>query len=195
MYIIPTTIEEVLEEFPQVDNWLDFTKTFLKKEIDLSKIEVFYSYGYFVPKSKDREKSQREAFEFQSNLHFEERFNYEMSKVKVNLTIKLGNFVLSNRLENDFVPVIITKIVKEVTKVKMTVEGEYHKNQSVIDSIPPIDKSIISYKVVRESLINQFQDDKTELDIDEILDKISDSGIQSLSPEEKEFLDKKSKGL
>jgi hypothetical protein len=195
MYIIPTTIEETLEEFPQVENWLDFMKTFLKKEIDNSRLEVFYSYGYFVPKSKDREKSQREAFEFQSTLQFEERFNFEMSKVKVNLTIKLGNFVLSNRLENGFIPVVITKIVKEVTKVKMIVEGEYHKNQSVIDSIPPIDKSIISYKVVRDSLSSQFGDEEMEFDIDQILDKISDSGIQSLSPEEKEFLDKKSKGI
>ena len=43
MYIIPTTIEETLEEFPQVENWLDFMKTFLKKEIDNSRLEVFYS--------------------------------------------------------------------------------------------------------------------------------------------------------
>jgi hypothetical protein len=32
-------------------------------------------------------------------------------------------------------------------------------------------------------------------DMDEILDKISISGIESLTPEEKEFLDKKSKDV
>lgn len=192
MFIIPTTIEEVLDEFPYIEDWITSSSNFLKKEIDREKIEFYYSYGYFVSVPEDRERYNREIKEFYSNLYFEERLNFELSKVKVNLTMRVGHFILSNRLQKGDIPIVISKIVKEITKVKMIIEGEKHCNQNIIDSIPPIDRSVISYKVVRDSLVgpNTFSD---TFDIDNLLDKISKSGIESLSKEEKEFLDKKSK--
>ena len=99
MFIIPTTIEEVLDEFPYIEDWITSSSNFLKKEIDREKIEFYYSYGYFVSVPEDRERYNREIKEFYSNLYFEERLNFELSKVKVNLTMRVGHFILSNRLQ------------------------------------------------------------------------------------------------
>jgi hypothetical protein len=93
----------------------------------------------------------------------------------------------------------ITNIVKELTKVKMMMEGEFYKDQSVIDSIPPIDPSVVSVKIIREDDIDTDYDNGDEYsesyDIDVLLDKISKNGIKSLTEQEREFLDKTSKGI
>lgn len=191
MFIIPTTIEEVLDEFPYVEEWLTLISKLLNRKINKEKIEFYYSYGYFISPDGDREEYDRQMKLFYSMLPFEERFNFEIAKVRVNLTIRVDHFMLSNRLNKGDIPELIQKIVKEITKVKMTIEGEQHNNKVIIDSIPPIDRSIISYKVIRETLTGQKE--YSDLDIDLILDKISKSGIESLTDDEKEFLDRKSK--
>jgi hypothetical protein len=92
-----------------------------------------------------------------------------------------------------FVPKNVLDIVREITKVKMTIEGEMHENQEVINSIPEIDKSIVSFEIIKDVINNDYKDQKVDFDLDSILDKIGNQGIDSLSKEEKEFLDKKSK--
>ena len=46
------------------------------------------------------------------------------------------------------IPQDIKNIVTELTKVRMMVEGEYHKNQKVINSIPEVDRNIVQYKII-----------------------------------------------
>jgi hypothetical protein len=70
-------------------------------------------------------------------------------------------------------------------------EGEYHDNQEVINSIPDVDTSIVSYEIIKDAM--HSEDSEKYFNVDEILDKISKNGLDSLSEEEKEFLDKKSK--
>jgi hypothetical protein len=53
-----------------------------------------------------------------------------LSKVR-DVDISIGSFTLINI---DVIPEQITNIVKELTKVKMMMEGEFYKDQSVIDS-------------------------------------------------------------
>jgi len=122
---------------------------------------------------------------------FDDRLKFELSKVRVNLTIRVGKFAMSNRLPKGVVPESIKEIVTEVTKVKMMLEGEYHDNQDVINSIPDIDTSIVSYEIIKDAM--HSEDSEKYFNVDEILDKISKNGLDSLSEEEKEFLDKKSK--
>jgi hypothetical protein len=38
----------------------------------------------------------------------------------------------------------------------MMMEGEFYKDQSVIDSIPPIDPSVVSVKIIREDILIQI---------------------------------------
>ena len=84
--------------------------------------------------------------------------------------------------------------VSEITKYRMMVESEFHKDQEIKDSIPPIDNTIVSIDLVR-SLISGGEETESEFDLDDVLEKISKNGIESLSDKEKEFLDRKSKEM
>lgn len=192
MNALYTTKEEVLSDFPIVTEWLEKIESNFSKNVNSDKTEFIYSYGFFLPKSKSDD-DFIQLYEKCSKMKYSERLDFELSKVRINLTIKNGNFILSDRLPKGRIPTIIREIVAEITKVKMLVEGEYHGNQDIIDSIPELDKNIISFEVIKEFIKNDTG--SVEYDIDEILDKISSQGMESLSEDEKEFLDKKSKGI
>jgi hypothetical protein len=191
MYIIDTKIERVCDEFSQVKKWVKtIHKKVLNTKLDNSKISVYYSYGFFVTKSKSDTEiiSNEEIFK----LKYKKRLKVELAKVRVDVTIRVGNFTMTNRLEKGLIPQDIKNIVTELTKVRMMVEGEYHKNKKVIDSIPEVDRNIVQYKIIKGA---EDVDMEPMFDMDLILDKISKEGIESLSPEEKDFLDKSSKHL
>jgi hypothetical protein len=195
MFTITVSKEEVLLDFPFIqDKWIDVIKKDIKVDLDESKIEFYYSYGYFIPKVDDKEKYYDDMFEKCSNMLFNERLEFELSKVRVNLTLKSGNFFISDRLPKGSMPKSIRDIVTEITKVKMLVESEYHDNDKISDSIPDIDKNIVSLEIIRD-VVNSDYSKSQKFDIDNILDKISKEGMDSLSDEEREFLDKKSKDL
>jgi len=185
---------EVLEDFPVVEQWLQNIKEYLKKDINEDKLQLFYTFGFFVPKVSDREEMYLKMYEDCSTLKYNDRLNFEMSKVRVSLSIKIGNFMMSDRLPKGIVPQIIQDIVAEITKVKMIVESEYHEDKEIIDSIPELNRDLVSFDTIRDYVKDDFNDE-LELDLDSILDKISKDGLDSLSDEEKEFLDKKSKGI
>ena len=191
MYIIDTKIERVCDEFSQVKKWVKtIHKKVLNTKLDNSKVSVYYSYGFFVTKAKSDTEiiSNDELFK----LKYKKRLKIELSKVRVDVTIRSGNLILTNRLERGLIPQDIKNIVTELTKVRMMVEGEFHKNKKVIDSIPEVDRNIVQYKIIKG---DEDVDMEPMFDMDLILDKISKEGIQSLSPEEKDFLDKSSKHL
>ncbi len=195
MFIIDTNKEDVLNDFPFIQEWIDTLQlNIIKKEIDDSKIEFYYSYGFFVPKVDNKEDLYNDMYEKCSKMLFDDRLTFELSKVRVNLTMKIGKLILSNRLDKGNIPSLLKKIVTELTKVKMTVEAEYHENKDVIDSIPEIDTNIVSFDVIRDVISSDYSESQN-FDIDSILDKISKKGVESLSDEEKEFLDKKSKDI
>lgn len=186
MYTIKAEIEKVCEEFPQTKKWLkNVHKKILNKEMDLSKVAVYYSYGFFVTKGKPVPTNE-EIF----GLKYKKRLRYELEKVRVNVYFEIGTFKMTVRLDNGLIPKDILDVVTELTKVRMLLEGEYHNNEKVIKSIPPVDTNIIQYKIIKED--GDVEVLTETFDIDKILDKISNEGIGSLTPEEKNFLDKKS---
>ena len=192
MFLLPVLKEDVLNDFPIVSEWLDIIQfSILKKQIEDSKLELYYTYDYFLPKVVNKEEFYIDLQEQYNNMLFDDRLKFELSKVRVNLTIRVGKFAMSNRLPKGVVPENIKEIVTEVTKVKMMLEGEYHDNQEVINSIPDVDTSIVSYEIIKDAM--HSEDSEKYFNVDEILDKISKNGLDSLSEEEKEFLDKKSK--
>jgi ferritin len=101
--------------------------------------------------------------------------------------------MMADRLPKGIVPEIIKDIVAEITKVKMIIESEYNEDKEITNSIPELNKDIVSFDLIKDYINNDV--DSEDLDIDSILDKISSDGFDSLSDEEKEFLDKKSKGI
>jgi hypothetical protein len=196
MFIIDVNKKEVIKDLPEVKSWIRKIKnlTLKKQKIDNSKIEFFYSYGFFSRKSEKNEDYYIKLSELTSVMLYNERLDYELKKVRVELTIKIDNFSMTDRLPKGVIPEMIYKIVSEITKVKMLVESEYHKNEDVINSIPALDRENFDIKIVRETIEEEYSDNP-DLDMDIILDKISKEGIESLSTDEKEFLDKKSKDI
>lgn len=195
MFILSAKKEDVLSDFPYVKEWIDNAQTnFIKSEIEESNMDFYYTYGFFVPKVDNREELYTDMYEKTSKMLFEDRLNFELSKVRVNLTMKIGkHFMLTNRLEKGSLPSMVKTIVTELTKVKMTIEAEYSENEEVKSSIPEIDRDIVNLEIIKDVIEKDY--DIKDFDIDDLLDKINEAGIESLSDEERDFLNKKSKDL
>lgn len=192
MNIISVDYSEVISEFEIVKDWIDTIQyKIIGKEIKEENIVTFYHYGYFLPKVQNKEDFYQHKFEQYSTMKFEDRLKEELSKVRVNVTIKIGEFMMTNRLGKGKIPKIIEDIVTEVTKYKMAIEGSIHNNLEVIDSIPDFDTSIVSIELVKE----QISREPRSYELDDILDKISEMGMESLTDEEREFLKNKSKSI
>lgn len=190
MFIVEVRIDSVLEECPFVKHWIDVLNTYIKNSnFPVSKIESYYDYGFFVPASKNTQEHYLINLQKNMNLNYDERLKVELSKVRVTLTIRLGHTMLTQRLPKGFVPKTIEEIVAEVTKVRMGIECDEHGNEEIRATIPPLSPDIIV------EFIDNTPREEPELEIDDILDKISKSGFESLSKDEKEFLDRKSKDI
>jgi hypothetical protein len=185
MIIVDVTYKKLIKELEFVDNWIDvICDTILQKDKQNCKIYPFYNYGFFVKKNSEEEVDYL-------NMKFKKRFDYEMSKVRVHVGIKIDDFMMMQKLNKGIVPKTIKDIVREITKVRMIVESKFHDNEEVTNSIPPVNSKIVKFDVAE---LDTFDfEGEISLDIDAILDKISQTGIDSLSKIEKQFLDKKSK--
>lgn len=194
MFTIYVEKEEVLNDYPEVvSKWIQSAKD-LNDSFDETKLEFYYSYGFFLPKVENKQDMYEDMFEKCSKMLFDERFEFELSKVRINLAMKMGQFFISNRMQKGSVPKLVNDIVREITKVKMLVEAEYHENYEVKNSIPELDSSVVSFEIIKD-IVNSDYSESQNFDIDSILDKISQKGMDSLSDEEKEFLNKKSKDI
>lgn len=199
MFVIDAKRKEVAKEFPIVKDWIKKIKKMkiTKTEFDKNDIEFYYSYGFFVPKSKNKEEEYLKSLDLSMAMLYPERLELELSKVRVNISMKLENFIITDRLPKGTIPQKVKDIVAEVTKVKMMVESEFSYNKIVLESIPALDKTVVDIEIVKgpEDLPIEFVSEAQTFTIDSILDKISKKGYESLSKEEKDFLDNKSKNM
>ena len=195
MFVIDVDRKEISEEFPTMKAWMKkINKLKLgEEEFDKKEAEFYYTYGFFVGKSKNTPEALQEAAEATSKMLFEERLAHELTKIRVYITMKAGEFMITDKLPKGTIPEKVKKVVAEVTKVKMSIESEYYQNQEVKDSIPELDKSIVNVEVTRKS--KEEDEEPVRFDIDAILEKIGKHGYESLSEDEKTFLDKKSREL
>ena len=191
MFIIPINKEEVCD-IPKIKKWIKnlHKLSFTEEEIQKDKVEFLCQFGFFVPKGNNSVEKLMESFEVTSKMLFEERLKFELSKVRVDIAIKYEKFFMTDRLPKDFIPEPVYKLVKELTKVKMMVESKMHDNIDVLKSIPEIDTSMINIDIFKNIAHSEI---KTEYNLDDILDKINEKGIDSLSDDEKKFLDDSSK--
>ena len=195
MFVIDVDRKEISEEFPTMKAWMKkINKLKLgEEEFDKKEAEFYYTYGFFVGKSKNTPEALQEAAEATSKMLFEERLAHELTKIRVFITMKAGEFMITDKLPKGTIPEKVKKVVAEVTKVKMSIESEYYQNQEVKDSIPELDKSIVNVEVTRKA--KDEGEEPVRFDIDAILEKIGKYGYESLSEDEKTFLDKKSREL
>jgi len=197
MFVIDAERKEVTKEFPIVKGWIKKIKKIKITESKFEKddIEFFYSYGFFVPKSKNKEEEYVKSLESAITMLYPERLELELSKVRVNVSMKLDNFIITDRLPKGTIPQRVKDIVAEVTKVKMMLESEFSYNKKVLESIPALDKTVVDIEVIKGSDEKKAVKETNSFTIDTILDKISKKGYDYLSIEEKDFLDNKSKNM
>jgi len=192
MMTIEVGYDEVQKNFPKIKKWVKKVKSLSlrKDDIDETKLKFYYSYGSFVNKkyNEDYQESLGKMFQMEYN----ERLDHELSKVRVSLTLRMGYLTISDRFQKGFIPDVVYKTVAEITKVRMLLEYEYHGYDYIKNTIPEVDNSIVSVEIIKDNIQKDFKED-ISLNIDEILDKINRNGISSLSEDEKDFLDKKSK--
>jgi hypothetical protein len=190
MYILEIKIEEVLKECPFVKDWIDVVNKYIKKSnFPTSKIQSYYDYGFFVPASKNTPEYYNLNLTKSLTMKYEERLKAELEKVRVTVTIKMGSTILTHKLPKKFIPSTVSDIIAEVTKVRMGLECDEHGKEEIRKSIPPLSPDIVI------DLIDNTPKEESDFEMDDILDKIHNTGYDSLTKEEKEFLDRKSKDL
>jgi hypothetical protein len=189
MFIIPITSDDV-KGIKKVKTWIkSLGKLSFSENIDTQEIELICQFGFFVPKNQNNISGFQQQFELTSQMKFWERFQYELSKVRVNLILKSGYTTISDRLPKSVIPDPILDIVRELTKVKMILECEFHENMEVKNSIPEIDQSIVKFDIFSDIAKSELP---ANLSVDDILDKILENGIDSLTKDEKEYLKRSS---
>jgi hypothetical protein len=193
MFTIKVTLTEVKKDYPQVlENWLDTIQNSFGKKIVEDKLELFYSAGLFAPKKEVEEDVDKIL-----KMDFAQRLDWEIAKVRIDLTLKISKFVITDRMERKFVPSVIADMIREITKLKMILEGELNGNEfGVADSVPPLQGGFFdeeSLRSVFKELVGFSANSGGSHDLDVILDKISEFGIDSLSGDEMDFLKSQSK--
>lgn len=190
MFIIPVQFKEI-SNLPKIKKWVKNIEklTFSKEEFQKDKIEFICQFGYFIPKGSNTLEKFEQMFQLVSKMKYDERLEFELKKVRVFIGAKYEKLFLSDRLPKGTIPDPIYNIIKELTKVKMMVESQMHGNVEITKSIPPVDRSIVDFDIFKDIAISEI---KQDFNLDDILDKINEKGINSLSDEEKKFLDNNS---
>lgn len=179
MNLLKIDVEKFKKDLPIIEDWISVfcEKIINKPKVDCD-ISLYFSYGFFVLKNKTNLPNELE-------MKYEERSKYELSKVKSNIILVIDDFTFVKKMERGFLPENISKFILEILKYKMKFEYKFHQNEEILKSIPELDESID----IKFENFSQGDYIDYELDVDVILDKISQNGIESLTKEEKNFLD------
>lgn len=100
------------------------------KDMDINKIYWTYSFSYVRKKSENTPEYYENLFK----MPFEERFEVELKKVRVNISLTAGYFYITDRVSN--ISESIKETVKAITMQKMVNEQEFIGDEGVLNSIP-----------------------------------------------------------
>lgn len=198
MNTIKVTREDVERDYPAIYN--EFveslrTSNSLSRKMDLEKAKWFYTWGSFVKKAKTN--ADKILKDLKTNdkfgMMFDERLELELSKIRINVTMEAGKFLRGDRARKMLdIPEPIKDLVTETTKIQMILEQRQHNNQNVVNSIPEINNDIIPREQLATLLGEEgieAVEEVEELNVDTILEKITKTGLDSLTDKEREFLD------
>lgn len=182
----PDTINKMLEELKISD------ENSLLKDVD------FFYYWTILP---DTDKMS----EYKHLLFFSERLEYELNKVIVEIYIRHKKYIRGEDVSDLIKAKSIREELSRIIVTSMIIEQRVFKNKEVMDSIPsniePIENKLFGIDIKPENLNLDFLDDYYDYEdnidevytLDEILEKISKHGIESLTHNEKKILDGLSK--
>lgn len=179
MYVIEVDFECVLAEYPDcVDGFIDSLECSPgknKDKIDYNKIKFFYHFGFFKTKSAKNDETKYK-------LVYEDRLKLELSKVRLDISMESGKFIIQDRFDNT--SSLVSVIVADIVKSMIYAEQLHFKDPIVMDSI----REYIKLREEEEEEDRPLED----YELDDILDKISAKGMESLTSKELDFLRKSS---
>lgn len=195
---VVTSKKDMRKDFPTSKKWFKMAKSMTvdKKNYSKKDVECFYGCTFKVPTNQEELTDYVADAEFAATLHYEERLNYEISKINISAFVKHKSFLIGDKVPNHTLPKSVRSMLAEIVKIKMLVEYEIHKDDEIKSTIPEIDSKKMDPRVVQkeiETLKQQLDEEPEEFDLDAILDKISMYGIGSVTKGEMEFLNQQSK--
>lgn len=169
-----------------------------KKEEDI-KWEI--SWGFFSAKAKTEEEAVLKQIDYDKKLKlvYDERCKADLPKLRISIFMKAGYRIIGDRSFDKGIPQYIIDMFYEVMKITMLQEQIILKDPVVMESL---EEFVHLLQDLMDELGIQIEgtEDFTKrhkeepLSMDDILDKISESGMQSLSARELKFLEKQSRG-
>ena len=179
--------ESIKEWFPETyDSFMTDLRSSKSKssQVDEEKMIWFVSWGFFVKKPKTDEEKLNQETEFNDKMRmvYSDRIVVEIPKIRCSITLLVGNYYIkSDRALETGSPKFVIDMAEEIIKYTMVQEQNYFGYEDVIESLKEF-----------ENLFN-IQDSEKEMSMDDILDKISATGMNSLTSQELKFLEKMSK--
>ena len=189
---LPAKIEEIREWLPEtyrmfIDDLRNSKSGSANKPEE--KILWMISWGFYGKKSKDEE-SYIQKLRDKTSLVFQERLALDLPKIKITVSMKAGEHYVRVDRAIDPTPQFIIDFTTDVLKITMLKEQEEINNPEVRESLREFEHLLDELQEVDG---NGKKIEKKPLHMDDVLDKIGEFGIGSLTIKEKEFLDQMSR--
>ena len=176
--------DDVVRWFPEeTDQFISELRTSTTKSsrVKVEKIEWVVSWGFFGKKAKNEEEQlgKQDKFMDKLKLVYTERLEVEIPKIRIFLSMKAGQYIRGDKIY--VIPDFFKSMAGEVLKVMMFEEQKHLQDPVVLESL----------KEFEHLFKNEVEE---EFNLDDILDKINTTGMESLTPQELKFLEDSSKG-
>lgn len=178
--------EQAVKDYPSVITQM-LSELNLNDNINMEDINYFY-YWTIIPVDDNMENHKH-------LLLFDERLNYELNKIAIEIYIKVGTYIRGEIVDQLDKPKEVVEQLTMMLYSSMKYEQMVYKNKDVLDSLPKdISPDIEVEKLLFPKNPLSLPESPEEVyTLDDILDKISKYGYDGLTEIEKEILDNLSK--
>jgi hypothetical protein len=190
MVTFKLTQDQAKSWFPETyENFLNELKTSKSSSSGVldENMEWYLNWGFFVKKATTEEEiaNQKENYIRKMDLVYDDRIKLEIPRIRCSLNLKAGYYYRMDRVIESKNPEFVEDMAKEIIKYMMIQEQQFINNDQVLASIQEFS----------ELMMRNWESDEspTNLNMDDILDKINDKGMSSLSPRELKYLENMSK--
>ena len=188
---IPITVDLFKKDFPKLYKQFIKELEFSQGSFDIKDLFFYYQWS-IVPLFED----DTETINMEYNKHtltFEERLEYEASRIGIDVYVSYKNYIRGHILEDlEKLPDIITEDLTRYVIQTMRYEQNFYLDKKIISTIP---KDIEIYTEIDNLLTPLLNENTTEEfnNLDDILDKINKYGLDALTDNEIKILDNLSK--
>jgi len=182
---IIVSIEQFKGDFPKLYEQMIKELIFSQGQFKIEEIHFYYGWAIFPIHEDDNELIEIEYTKH--NLTFNDRVDHELSKMGVEVYINYKDYIRGQIIEDVEIPLIIIDDLAKFIITTMRYEQNFYLNKKVIGTIP---NDIQTYIEIDTLLTPKLLEGTSEEydNLDDILDKINEYGINSLTDNEKSIL-------